>query len=75
MLGKGGKVEATGSRGIAVDADEQAECVHLTPCGFLAREIPDEADWEGVFNPPSVCRSYPVSEHPGVSFLARHFLQ
>ena len=75
MLGKSGEVDATGSRGFAIDADKQTEPVNLTPCGFLARQIPNETDGQGVLNPSSVCRSYPVPEHPGVSFLARHFLQ
>jgi hypothetical protein len=75
MLGKSGKVDATGSRSVAIDADKQAEPVYLAPSGLLAREIPNKANGKDVLNPPSVHTANPVPEHPGVSFLARHFLQ
>jgi hypothetical protein len=64
-----------GSRSVTIDADKQAEPVYLAPSGLLAREIPNKANGQGVLNPPSVRAADPVAEHPGVSFLARHFLQ
>jgi len=63
VLAKGVEMDAPGFRNV-IDAQKQAKLVHLAPGGFLAREIPNETDRQGVFNPPAFRVSDPEPEHP-----------
>jgi hypothetical protein len=74
MLRQGVEPDAARRRGI-VDSDQDSEPVHFTPCVLVLWKFPDKSNGSVVFNPPPVRSRYPVSEHPGFSFLAAYFLK
>jgi hypothetical protein len=74
MLRKLVEPNALEGRGL-INADEQASLVHFAPCGLLVREIPHEADGQGVLHPPAVRTRDPEAQHPDLTILTAHFLQ
>lgn len=74
MLGK--RVEPNALRGGGgVDAEGKTQPVRLAPSVLFPREIAHEPDGQGVLHPAAVLACDPEPEHPGVSLLARHFLE
>lgn len=55
-----------------VDANQQPESIDLAPCVFLFREIPNETDGQGVFNPSAIRLRDPITQHPVFSSFAMH---
>ena len=74
MLGEGGKANPDRAAGV-VDSHEQPQSVHFPPGVFRLWEVTHETNGQGVLNPFSVRVRDSVTQHPGIPFFARHFLE